>query len=451
MPSTIRSADDGDRALRDHRALIDFLPRAVDALPLLRTGALNWLATAEAADPNWSGCFGLQMCSLEQQQRVRRDVRGDATGELPEPPPAARGARLLPATRRDVPGSWAPALAAQHRPEPPLPAELVDRGRMRRWFDLLGVPVPDGFEVDAAALDPAAAARRLGVPFVAQRPVGGGTYLVREPADLRAALAREPDATRWLFREHRPGTVLNLHGFVHLDGAVVVTRPSVQLTGIEQVGAEFARACGSDFAAAGELPEAVRDRAHRAAERIGSGLAVLGYRGIFGVDLVVQDHAIAVLELRARQQDSTWLLGELERAEGSVPLLVRHALERYGRPTGGTHSRGPSPAVQLTIRHAGPDGEVADPVRSGVYALRGDRLVWRRAGGGLLDCSEDELVVVGLPREGSALRPGATLGVVATRTALSSPDGQELTERGERVLAAFHALNPVAARERAAV
>ena len=108
MHPTITSPEDCDQVLREH-ALIDFVTRAVNALPLLRAGALTWLLSAETPDAGWAEHFGVRTCSLEHQQGTRRDVRRSGIRAMQAAlalPPRARAAefsRLLPASRSEVP------------------------------------------------------------------------------------------------------------------------------------------------------------------------------------------------------------------------------------------------------------------------------------------------------------------------------------------------------------
>ena len=453
MRPTIGSTEDGDRALRE-RGLIDFVTRAVNALPLLRAGALTWLASAESADPEWAQRFGVRTCSLEHQQGSRRDVRrcGIKAMKASLTPPARVRAHgqppLLSATRPEVPRHWASLVARE--PERAAPADLNDKTRMRAWFADRGLPVPVGEVVAAQSLSHPALVRGLGSPFVAQRPVGSGglgTYLVRTDAELRAARAREPAAGDWLISEFLDGTALNFHGFVGMDGSVGVTRPSVQFAGLPEAGFEFGAYCGCDFQAPQRVSAIAMERAREAVERVGAGLAGRGYRGVFGVDLIVRGDSVAVLELNARPQSATWLLGEIERSQGHVPLLNRHALERQGRRTSGEHDPAPAPGVQLAVRHTGRTAVVTTAPRSGVYALDGDRLVWRRAGAGLLECAEGECAAVGLPTPGAELETGASLGMLVTASAATGPDGKVLNEHGARLTAAFRELFALSARE----
>lgn len=451
MRPTISSTEDGDRALRE-RSLIDFVPRAVNALPLLRAGALRWLVSAEAPDDGWEERFGVRMYSLEHQQGARRDVRRGRMDSLPDPPPGAldsAASPLLPGSRPDVPRRWAPMVTAL-----PGPAgahdDLHDKSRMRAWFRDRGVPTPASAVLPAHSLTHAAVARMLGTPFVAQRLVGkggSGTYLVRDEAELRAARDREPEADSWLVSEFFDGTTLNLHGIVRSDGSVDVTRPSVQLAGLPEVGSEFGAFCGCDFQAPQQLPDIALDRAREAVRRVGSGLAGRHYRGVFGIDLVVRGEYVAVLELNPRMQGSTWLLGEIERSQGHVPLLNRHVLERHGRPTGGAHDPSPAPGVQLGVRHTGPDGELTTAARSGVYALRGNRLLWRRCGVGLLECAGDECVAVGIPPTGQAIKTGGSLGMLVAKRAVTDHEGKVLNDFGTRLVRAFRQLFTISAWE----
>lgn len=217
-------------------------------------------------------------------------------------------------------------------------------------------------------------------------------------------------------------------------------RPSLQFTGIAEAGAGFGAYCGCDFQAPQRFSTSAVDRARAVVRALGAALAGLGYRGVFGVDVLVHDGSAVVVEINARPQGSTWLLGEIERGEGRAPLLVRHVLERHGRCTDDEEAPHPAAGSQLGIRHRGPAGTVTAAPRSGVHALDGDRLVWRRPGSGLLECGDDECVIVGVPRPGRKLLTTASLGILVSRRPLARDDGRALTAVGSRLVAAFHDL-----------
>ncbi|MEU8547246.1 ATP-grasp domain-containing protein [Streptomyces roseoverticillatus] len=305
---------------------------------------------------------------------------------------------------------------------------------MRPWLRSLHLKTPA--DTVTTRLDHRLLRRRFGSPYVVQQPRGTGghgTHLVRDEQDLSRISPGGP----WLVSQYTDGVPINHHGLVGSDGTVCILPASVQFTDLRGVGASFGTYFGCDFGAVRRQPAAGRDRGREAVERIGQGLARLGYRGTFGADLVMTGDEVLLLEVNCRMQSSTWLLGELELAAGVLPTQLRHVLEQHGHSTAGDHLAGASGAVQLMLRHSGPPCRVTGVPRSGRYTVtaHGD-VAWRGEGYGLLECGEDEIVLLHLPRTATVLASGASLARLISRRPLTTPDGRVLTALGQRVASA---------------
>jgi hypothetical protein len=74
----------------------------------------------------------------------------------------------------------------------------------------------------------------------------------------------------------------------------------------------------------GLLSDRLYDKAHTAARTVGERLQHEGYRGIFGMDFMVSEQNIYVLEANPRMTGLTTLLAFLQR---KVPFLLLHILE----------------------------------------------------------------------------------------------------------------------------
>jgi hypothetical protein len=318
-----------------------------------------------------------------------------------------------------------------------------DKAEMRTWFRALDLPSPRSVVVPRGEMRFAALRHTLGERLVVQRPVGhggDGTYLAVDQDDIDRVLLDHPAVARWLVSSYSGDVTLNYHGFVALDGTCAVSAPSLQFAGIEEVGAAFGAYCGCDFAAPDQLPRAVRTRCVQAVERIGAYLSDRGYRGIFGVDIVIDGSTIAVVEINARSQGSTWLLGEIEHWAGQVPLLVRQLLQQRGYSSDSCPPHIDTAGTQLMVRHTGAAARLLAVPRSGIYTLDGAELVWRRSGSGLVECGHDEFAVVNLPARGLLLRPGGALGRLVTTSGLADGTGQRLTPTGSRAVRALQQL-----------
>ncbi|MFI6448677.1 ATP-grasp domain-containing protein [Kitasatospora sp. NPDC050543] len=449
----IASLEDAERLLRP-AAHLGLAARPLYLLPLLRTGALSALLSAEAADTGWAERFGVEAYALEEQTLTResggtaRDL-DELTRRLPGLVGARwRGREYRLAAYGSHRAEWTAAVEAlgARLLTPPPPADsavLGDKTAMREWFAHLGVPTPASAVV-SGELDYADLRGRFGPVFVAQHPrgsAGNGTYLVTCADEARALPARD----RWLVSEYAGDTAINIHGFVGLDGAPQVLRPSLQLIGVDGVGSSFGQYSGCDFQAPDLLSPLALGRCRDAAERIGWGLGDLGYRGLFGADFVLREDRVLALEINCRMQGSSWLLGEieLERADGRLPTQLRHVLERHGLATLGKPDLDPAEGVQLTVRHTGPAARALRAPEGGLHALDpagGGGLIRRAAGVGLLECGPADCLLVNLPRPGTLVHTGGILARLITRQSLTTPDGRALNPYGRRLVDALHGL-----------
>ncbi|MGK4583983.1 hypothetical protein [Kitasatospora sp. HPMI-4] len=448
----IASLDDVERLLRP-AGYLGLAARPLYLLPMLRTGCLSELLTVEGADAGWAERFGVRVHSLEEQTARREDtLSGRHLEELMEHLPAVvgnrwRGREFALAAYGTYREHWRQAIGRTGATllVPPAPGGgdlLTDKVLMRDWFEHLGVPTPASVVVDS--IDYPLLSGKFGPVFVAQKPKGSsggnGTYLVTGEQEAREL----PQRSRWLVSEYAGDTTFSFHGFVPREGTPEVLRPALQLTGVEGLGSGFGGYVGTDFQAPALLPAEALAKGREAMERIGHGLADLGYRGIFGGDFALRaDGSVATLEINCRVLGSSWLLGELEVGAGLLPTMVRHFAERHGHVTIGKPDLDPVEAVQLTIRHTDAAGVLLDAPVGGVYALEGDRLVFRRPGAGLLECGPadtQECVLLNLPRAGTALHPGGILGRLVTRRPLTTADGRSLNQYGRILVNAMRRL-----------
>ncbi|MDI1465857.1 ATP-grasp domain-containing protein [Catellatospora sp. KI3] len=294
-----------------------------------------------------------------------------------------------------------------------------DKSYLRRVMSSLGVPVPDAVVAVATELSYPALVERLGTPFVAQTPNGAGgqgTYLVREAAELAAALVAHPHTDRWLVSRFAGHTTVNCAAIVHHDG-VRLLPASTQISGIEQLGLAFGGYCGSDFTTP-DLGEGVLARAYDHTRAIGHWLRERGHRGLFGVDIAVAGDQLAFLEVNSRVQGSSWLLSRLQQRQGGTPCLEQHLLAVLGAPLGGPECH-PDPVgsgSHLLVRWQGPAGVVRALPATG---------------------TDSGITVSGLPGTGVSLLPGAILGRLESTGSLAAADGRALTPAAAAVVDAL--------------
>jgi hypothetical protein len=298
---------------------------------------------------------------------------------------------------------------------PSFGSSLADKIAFRRIVSGLGVRVPRHI-VFYGAPDHELAATSLGTPYVLQIPdgsAGHGTYVVYDRAEVATALAHHPEQVRWLASQHREGPVMNVHAIVRADGTVQPHAASVGLTGRTGLAPSPGAYCGSDFAATRAIPPTRLRELHVAALTIGGWLAEQGWRGMFGLDAIVDEQGAWLLEGNIRQQASSWLLAELERLEGHVGLGECHLHAVTGMCSLPAPPPAPLNAATIVVRAQRP--HTAGSLRPGIYRVDGRGLLYRRDGYGIVDLSQEEVFIDGPPIPGAPVDEGAVLARIATR------------------------------------
>lgn len=284
-------------------------------------------------------------------------------------------------------------------------------------------------------------AQQLGPELVVKLPVGsagGYTFYVETESDLRRIQNRFPSATA-LIQTYRPGVPINIQGVI--DTSITIAPPSVQLIGPKGFSVGRFDYCGNDFHINAYVPENLLNAALSITNRVALMMQSKGYRGIFGVDVLVDlsNDKVYMLEINPRFQSSTSLLTQLELMNNADSFLLEWHMASFGVNI--TPPRLPLPANEPLYRGAtqiilhnleNRALRVDQSISAGIYRLDGDEqhLKWVRPGLTLLDCkTNDEFVITcGVPLEQQIIMPGAPLLRVQTfKCAFYDPVSRELT------------------------
>ncbi len=286
----------------------------------------------------------------------------------------------------------------------------------------------------------------LGTPFVLQAPVGHtgtGTAIVGDESEFQAAATRLGDADVWCVR-YLGRLSLNINAFT-TDTGVAVAYPSVQLEGLDFLGARRGVYCGNDFTAATMLPNGIIEEAQAQTERLGSWLCSLGYRGLFGVDFVLDETTgrLVAVDLNPRWQGSTTLEVMASVRDGRISLPLAQ-LAYSARALGGSDVaamadvfRRPLFGSQMILEANSSHAQrIEHKVRAGVYRTQGG-LEFDREAVDLAELrNEDELLLgSAVVRAGTTIEPGsrparifALRAAVNPRTCAPEPWAQPAAE-----------------------
>ena len=188
-------------------------------------------------------------------------------------------------------------------------------------------------------LDKAAAYRdlkeRFNGPFVLQDEESSGskgTHVIHDQDDY-------VDAVKTL-KKYSQGRTIVVSQFVKGEVSsiqVCITKYGIFSGGIQRQLLDSKYLCNPKMAGAtkwcgGEVgttyPDIVQHQAQEIASVVGSELASHGYKGIFGIDIIVTPkNEVYAIEINARLTGYSHIISDLQLQEGKIPFMLLHVLE----------------------------------------------------------------------------------------------------------------------------
>jgi hypothetical protein len=168
-------------------------------------------------------------------------------------------------------------------------------------------------------------ARELGATFVAQLShgtSGSGTAFINSETEYARAAERFGYGPVWVAPD-LGGLSVNINAIAMSEG-VLVSYPSVQLVGLQMLQSGPGMYCGNDYVATADISSSIISSVVQQTAVIGRCIASLGFRGLFGLDFVIDlssSKAYAV-DLNPRWQGSTAPLTLAESKTGRFPLVA---------------------------------------------------------------------------------------------------------------------------------
>lgn len=192
-----------------------------------------------------------------------------------------------------------------------------------------GVDFPDTVIDTLVNFDFEALSDKLGNRMVLQFDrghTGSGTVFISQPEELEELKQQFPKRKVRIAREIK-GEAWTLNAAVTRFGTVYGGL-CYQITGIPELTSELGGTVGNDWSRTDQLPQASIEKIAKITERVGMEMSHGGYRGLFGLDLIVTDNGeVYLIEVNARQPASTGMHTKLMHRNGTVPLLAFHIAE----------------------------------------------------------------------------------------------------------------------------
>jgi hypothetical protein len=193
-------------------------------------------------------------------------------------------------------------------------------------------------------------------------------------------------------------------------------------------------------------PDIVHHQTQEIASVVGSELASHGYKGIFGVDLIITpENEVYSIEINARLTGYSHLISDLQMREGKIPFMLLHALElgnyeykvtdSEALPSSGRYKK---PASLMILNNQLDDDLVLKHyIRPGVYKQLGDRVEFVKEGYSLQSLrGEDQMLIMSRHGEGDAVERGRRILKVMKYGKTMNKTG-DLNAKGRATIAAI--------------
>lgn len=298
--------------------------------------------------------------------------------------------------------------------------------------------------------------------FVVQKPVsggGGGTFFIKNAKSFRVTidtLTKSPDvkpSSRLLISKFIKGYSPSVTGCVTRKGILQLS-PQLQLIDIKEVYSKNKGNgvfCGHDWSAAQKIPGHIQQKMRQVVDLVGVYLQKKSYKGIFGIDFLVDDKSGEVypVELNPRLLGTFPVSTFVQQKAGELPLIAFHALEFAGQEYGADISvlnrafaKGKEGSHLFLFAPFKPCRTMR-PLRAGVYSLnKKQELSFLRTGYSLCDLKNKNefLIIDGTLNKQKVMRKSGPLRIlrIVSLSQISSNMGRELNAFGTDVVRAVY-------------
>ncbi len=269
----------------------------------------------------------------------------------------------------------------------------------------------------------------LSLPFVIQFPYGSSgqfTFIIKNEKTY-ASLREQYPLERVVMRKYVDGFSLNVNAVIVSSDSgakTVCSFPSIQITGLEECSNFPSAFCGNDFSAARSLKKSIILQVKSHINSIGAWMGKAGYRGIFGMDFVVEGEKVYPVEINPRFQNSTALfnaVSALSGVNGENTLFMLHIAEflqkedriikEYLNNFPFASLMAPIDGAQVILHNTMERGIMAQEGISGAYRAVGCTLLLVQKGASLDVLSErgDVLITCGVPPRDTIIEPNASI------------------------------------------
>ncbi|MEI6221284.1 MAG: ATP-grasp domain-containing protein [bacterium] len=248
------------------------------------------------------------------------------------------------------------------------------------------------------------AVKIFNTPFIIQLPhgfAGSSTFLVNNQAEFDHIL-KENENKKAKISQFIEGIPFTINACSTEHGTIYAPLCH-QITGYLDYTTSWGGTCGTTWQFS-ELPRTISETIYKHTETIGNLMYKQGFKGIFGLDFVVniEKETVYIIECNARIVASIPLFTEMQLIADNTPLLhyhiLEHANEHYDlNPTTYNEKEKTTPYTtsQLILRNTtGKPQPITNPQTTGLYHFNNEKLSFLHPAYQLSTCKTPEDILI---------------------------------------------------------
>jgi len=324
--------------------------------------------------------------------------------------------------------------------------QISDKGNFRKILKRLKLPFPRS-EVARAPFNFKKLSQKLGLPlFVQLKDSGGGrgNFIINNEEEL-LALEKNFQDEEIIISEYIKGFSPSITGCVTRWG-IFYLPPQLQildqeeLVALERGKGQF---CGHDFTSS-LIPEKIKKEAYLYIEKVGEYLKDIGFKGIFGLDLLWDSvrQKLYVVECNPRLLGAHPTQTFIQLSRGEIPLCAWHILEFLKVPYEVNYEEVQKQylsdkfGAQLLVHNLSENPILVEKaIPAGTYSFDGENLKFERKDHSFSSLKENEFIITdGVPFRGRIIKGGKRIFRIITKKSVISKDLVSLNEWAKKLI-----------------
>lgn len=236
------------------------------------------------------------------------------------------------------------------------------------------ISVPDGQIINLNDVTFESLNREYG-KFVVQLEkshTGGGTFVIKESGEFET-IKLKYNGNLVKITKFIEGDVYTVNGCITSVGTFV-SAPQYQITGVPELASSLGTTVGNDWSYAKNLSDKIKSKIVSTVKNLGNVMGQEGFKGLFGIDFIVGDNDIYVLEINARQTANVPMQTQLELKHDVVPQALINLANWLNIDLGfkPKDELDILDGAQVFLRSKTENFVINGNVQSGIYRLQGD-------------------------------------------------------------------------------